>query len=79
MAVEGIRVHDNDWLKEAFGVGFAMCWLSMPFVRAEFPELGVPVQALASSLFGLQLIGIAAALRWSRNRHMLVFAPLVAL
>ena len=70
---------NGEWAKEAFSAGFAMCWLSMPFVRGDFPTFGLLIQALASSLFGLQLMAIATALRWSRNRAMVLSVPLVAL
>jgi len=66
------------WLGEAFGVGFAMCWLSMPFVRADFPQSGILIQAIASLLFGFQIIAIAAAIRWSRDRPVAVSALLAA-
>jgi apolipoprotein N-acyltransferase len=70
---------DRSWLGEAFGIGFAMCWLSSPFVRGDSGALGVVIQGLASSLFGLQIIGVAAGLRATRHWPVLIAAPLSAL
>jgi apolipoprotein N-acyltransferase len=66
------------WFREAFGAGFAMCWLSSPFVRADFPNYGLFIQVLASAIFGLQLAGIGRVLTWSRDRSLLASAPLAA-
>ncbi len=66
------------WIGEAFGIGFAMCWLSLPFVRADFPRFGWLIQALAASLFGLQMIAIAATLRATRHRPAILAALLAA-
>jgi apolipoprotein N-acyltransferase len=70
---------DRSWVGEAFGIGFAMCWLSSPFVRADVGTFGVVIHALASSLFGLQIIGVAAGLRATRHLPILIAAPLSAL
>jgi apolipoprotein N-acyltransferase len=70
---------NGSWVRESFGVGFAMCWLSSPFVRGDFPKFGVLIQGLASTLFGIQMMAIAAGLRWFRNRSVFWSAPVVGL
>jgi apolipoprotein N-acyltransferase len=67
------------WVGEAFGIGFAQCWLTSPFVRADFGQFGVVVHGLASVLFGLQVLGLAAVLRGTRSWPLLLAAPLAAL
>jgi apolipoprotein N-acyltransferase len=66
------------WLAEAFGVGFSMCWMTSPFVRSDFGAWGIPIQGFASSLFALQVVGIAAGLRTTRRWPVLLAAPAVA-
>jgi apolipoprotein N-acyltransferase len=68
-----------NWAAEAFGVGFCMCWLTSPFVRGDFEGFAVGIHAIASAVFGVQIIGIAAGLRGTRRWPILLAAPVAAL
>ncbi len=63
---------------EAVAVGFAMGWLSTGFVRAAVPAWGWLLHGAACSIFSLQFVGIALAIRLLRNRSVLVAAALTA-
>jgi len=66
------------WAVEAFGMGFAACWLSAPFLGCDYGRGNLPIRMIASALFGLQWVVMVASLRATRCRALLLAAPAAA-
>ena len=49
------------------GVGFAMCWITTVFVRAGYGPWGIAAHSIMGLAFGVQVVGIAACLRFTRR------------
>jgi apolipoprotein N-acyltransferase len=65
------------WWWEAFALGFVTAWLGAPFLRTSVPSYGWVAQVVVCSLFGLQMLGLAGALRITR-RMPAAFAAILA-
>ncbi len=63
---------------EAVAVGFAMAWLSTGFVRDAVPAWGGVLQGAACLVFSLQVVGLALAIRFTRDWPVLMAATLSA-
>jgi len=59
---------------EGTAIGFMMGWTSTGFVRDGLPAFGWLVHAAACLVFSLQFLGIAIAIRLSRNQPVVVAA-----